>query len=274
MSNQHLTPQQLSRRQQTINFRNEHAEFPAMQKRWDDKEIDIFGFSPAAAIDAGVIAFAPETLPVFAAESGSAFLKDFAISSVKAFSRFTTKEAIKDIAKSKIGGNIRTGNEAPEGSGIADREHSKIPFGSRLLYKSLYSEVYKDPTGKIHVWGRPTSAPTKRNFIEHPVRTSREWGENALRAIGRSKYRKSDPLTKDMAKIQQMFGKADSIGGYSRGAALANYQPYDSDTQYNIYGPFTPQFMPDSRIPTQKYSWFDPAHNVVAKSINDFHIGF
>ena len=271
MSNQHLTPQQAARRQQTINFRNEHSEFPAMQKRWDDKEITIFGLSPTNVIEGGVMLFAPEA---GAAEFAGKGLWNATKAFAKGASKFTTKKAIQGAAEKKLIGKyaepMSTGKEAPEGSALADREHSKIPFGSKLLHRSMYSEVYKDPKGKIHVWGRPTTFPSKRNLAEHPVRTSREWSENALRALGRSKYRKSDPLTKDMAKIRKKFGKAESIGGYSRGAAYANYQPYDKDTQYNIYGPYTPQYMPDSRIKTQRYGGFDPAHDVFAKSINKF----
>lgn len=272
MSNQHLTPQQAARRQQTINFRNEHSEFPAMQKRWDDKEITIFGLSPTNVIEGGVMLFAPEA---GAAEFAGKGLWNATKAVAKGASKFTTKKALESIAQEKVLGNYADPggfkSKYDEGSALNDRKHSKIPFGSKLLHKSLYSEVYKDPKGKIHVWGRPTNSPlSKRNWFEHPVRTSREWSENALRALGRSKYRKSDPLTKDMAKIRKKYGKADSIGGYSRGAAYANYQPYDRDTQYNIYGPYTPQFMPDSRIKTQRYGGFDPAHDVFAKSINKF----
>ena len=139
-----------------------------------------------------------------------------------------------------------------------NKHRSQIPDGSTLLRESRYSEVYRDPDGKIHVWGKPTIAPTPKNVLLHPYSTGREWGENFLRRYN-PKYKKSDPVYRDMAKITKKYGSADHIAGYSRGGAYANMQPYSDKTEYTIHGPYTPHNLPDRRIKIRS-SWKDPIH--------------
>lgn len=139
-----------------------------------------------------------------------------------------------------------------------NKHRSQIPEGSTLLRESRYSEVYRDPDGKIHVWGKPTIAPNPKNLLLHPYSTGREWGENARRRFD-PKYRKSDPVYRDMAKIRKEYGRADHISGYSRGGAYANMQPYSNKTEYTIHGAYTPWNEPDRRIKIRT-SWKDPVH--------------
>ena len=139
-----------------------------------------------------------------------------------------------------------------------NKHRSQIPEGSTLLRESRYSEVYRDPDGKIHVWGKPTIAPNSKNLLLHPYSTGREWGENARRRFD-PKYRKSDPVYRDMAKIRKEYGRADHISGYSRGGAYANMQPYSNKTEYTIHGAYTPWNEPDRRIKIRT-SWKDPVH--------------
>jgi len=137
-----------------------------------------------------------------------------------------------------------------------NKHKAQIPDGSKLLRESRYSEVYRDPDGKIHVWGKPTIHPL--SVLSHPYSTGREWGENFLRRAN-PKYRKSDPVYRDMAKIRKEYGRADHIAGYSRGGAYANMQPYSDKTEYTIHGAYTPWNEPDRRIKIRS-SWKDPVH--------------
>ena len=153
-----------------------------------------------------------------------------------------------------------------------NRAKSKIPLNSTKLYESRYSEVYRDSEGKIHAWGKPTISPKPKNVLLHPYSTAREWVENRLRWIS-PKYKKRDPLYRDMAKIHDMYGDVDHISGYSRGGAMANLQPYSDKTQYDIDGAYTPWNEPDRRIPihtskkdyVHRYARFVSKHPVISR---------
>lgn len=118
-----------------------------------------------------------------------------------------------------------------------NRRMAQIPSSAKRVYESRYFEVYQDSQGKKYLWGKPTLGPG--SISKDPGGFAREWGENSLRALT-SKYRRSDPLEKDMAKIKQKFGRMDHISGYSRGAAAARYQRADNNTTSRIFGSYTP----------------------------------
>ena len=88
-----------------------------------------------------------------------------------------------------------------------------------------------------------------------------------MRGIFRSKYNRSDPIRKDMKNIRKKYGKSDYISGYSRGAVYGKLQPYSKDTEYDIWGPYTPGNDVDSRIKIN-YEKGDFIHNIFAKKIN------
>ena len=150
------------------------------------------------------------------------------------------------------------------------RSISGVKPGAKLLYRSRYNEVYRNPDGKIVGWGRPTMAPSVKNTLLHPYSVGREWGENLLR--WNPKYNKSDPVYRDLAKIHKKYPKMDILSGYSRGGAMANVQPYSKDTQYRMYGMYTPGGqLPDRRIRNRRSkklgkkffgfrTSFDPVH--------------
>jgi hypothetical protein len=113
-------------------------------------------------------------------------------------------------------------------------------------------------------------APSIKNTLLHPYSVGREWGENLLRR--NPKYNKSDPVYRDLAKIHKKYPKMDILSGYSRGGAMANVQPYSKNTEYRMYGMYTPGGqLPDRRIRNRRSkklgkkifgfrTSFDPVH--------------
>jgi hypothetical protein len=139
-----------------------------------------------------------------------------------------------------------------------------IPKEAKRVYDSRYFEVY-EYRGKKYLWGKPTLGPN--SFRKDPAGFVREWGENALRARS-PKYRRSDPLEKDMAKIKQKFGRMDHISGYSRGAAAARYQPADKNTTSRIFGSYAP-YAGIGNHRNRRRRRFDPIH-VGARGITKY----
>ena len=139
-----------------------------------------------------------------------------------------------------------------------------IPKQAKRVYDSRYFEVY-EYRGKKYLWGKPTLGPN--SFRKDPAGFAREWGENALRARS-PKYRRSDPLEKDMAKIKQKYGRMDHISGYSRGAAAARYQRADKNTTSRIYGSYTP-YAGIGNHRNRRRRKFDPIH-VGARGITKY----
>lgn len=137
-----------------------------------------------------------------------------------------------------------------------------IPKGAKRTYDSRYFEVY-EYRGKKYLWGKPTLGP--KSISKDPAGFAREWGENLLR-VGSPKYRKSDPLEKDMAKIKQKFGRMDHISGYSRGAAAARYQRADKNTTSRIFGSYTP-YAGIGNHRNRRRRKFDFVHDVFARPI-------
>lgn len=146
-----------------------------------------------------------------------------------------------------------------------NRSMAQIPKNAKRVYESRYFEVYQDSKGKKYLWGKPTLGPN--SFRKDPSGFVREWGENALRARS-PKYRRSDPLEKDMAKIKQKFGRMDHISGYSRGAAAARYQPADKNTTSRIFGSYAP-YAGIGNHRNRRRRKFDPIH-VGARGITKY----
>lgn len=146
-----------------------------------------------------------------------------------------------------------------------NRRKAQIPLDAKRIYESRYFEVYQDSKGKKYLWGKPTLGPN--SFSEDPSGFVREWGENILR-LRSPKYRKSDPLEKDMAKIKQKYGRMDHISGYSRGAAAARYQPADENTRSRIFGSYAP-YAGIGNHRNRRSRKFDPVH-VVARGITKY----
>jgi hypothetical protein len=146
-----------------------------------------------------------------------------------------------------------------------NRRMAQIPISAKRVYESRYFEVYQDSQGKKYLWGKPTLGPN--SFRKDPAGFVREWGENALRARS-PKYRRSDPLEKDMAKIKQKFGRMDHISGYSRGAAAARYQPADKNTTSRIFGSYAP-YAGIGNHRNRRRRKFDPIH-VGARGITKY----
>ncbi len=136
-----------------------------------------------------------------------------------------------------------------------NRRMAQIPDGAKRVYDSRYFEVY-EYRGKKYLWGKPTLGPN--SFREDPMGFAREWVENVQRARS-PKYRRSDPLEKDMAKIKQKFGRMDHISGYSRGAAAARYQRADKNTTSRIFGSYTP-YAGIGNHRKRRRRKFDPVH--------------
>lgn len=143
-----------------------------------------------------------------------------------------------------------------------NRRMAGIPTQAKRIYDSRYFEVY-EYRGKKYLWGKPTLGP--KAISKDPAGFAREWGENLLR-VGTPKYRKSDPLEKDMAKIKQKFGRMDHISGYSRGAAAARYQRADNNTTSRIYGSYTP-YAGIGNHRNRRRRKFDFIHDVFARPI-------
>ena len=145
-----------------------------------------------------------------------------------------------------------------------NRRMAQIPEGAKREYESRYFEVYRDSKGETYLWGKPTLGPN--SFRKDPAGFAREWGENVLRLD--PKYKKSDPLYRDMAKIRRKYGNIDHISGYSRGGAAAKYQSAKSSKSSRIYGPYVPYGgIGDHRARRRRK--FDPIH-VGARGITKY----
>ena len=250
-----IQARQAAKRQQTLDMRAQNVNNTVLEKRWTDEDIEIFGMAPDTFLEGALtfgFAFAAGTigkrLGKYAAES-------FATSGAKDIFGYT--DPVFGMGS----------KQRPEGTALtkANRNKSNIPKGSKLLSRTRYSEVYRDPKGKIHTWGRPTVSPF--SAFSKPYSVAREWKENTMRGIFRSKYNRSDPIRKDMKNIRKKYGKSDYISGYSRGAVYGKLQPYSKDTEYDIWGPYTPGNDVDSRIKIN-YEKGDFIHNIFAKKIN------
>ena len=252
-----IQARQAAKRQQTLDMRAQNVNNTVLEKRWTDKDIEIFGMAPDTFLEGALtFGFAPaagtigKRLGKYAAES-------FATSGAKDMFGYT--DPVFGMGS----------KQRPEGTALtkANRNKSNIPKGSKLLSRTRYSEVYRDPKGKIHTWGRPTIFPGPKQAFTKPYSVAREWKENTMRGIFRSKYNRSDPIRKDMKNIRKKYGKSDYISGYSRGAVYGKLQPYSKDTEYDIWGPYTPGNDVDSRIKIN-YEKGDFIHNIFAKKIN------
>jgi hypothetical protein len=144
-----------------------------------------------------------------------------------------------------------------------NRRMAQIPTDAKRVYESRYFEVYQDSKGKKYLWGKPTLGPN--SYRKDPAGFAREWGENLLR-VASPKYRKSDPLEKDMARIKQKYGRMDHISGFSRGAAAARYQRADKNTTSRIYGSYTP-YAGIGNHRNRRRRKFDFVHDVFARPI-------
>lgn len=254
-----IQARQAAKRQQTLDMRAQNVNNTVLEKRWTDKDIKIFGMNPITVLEGGMtLAFAPEVGLV--AGLGGMAKKSFASNMAEDIFGHKSMMNASDVFNSGSSKN-------PEGSALtkSNRNKSNIPKGSKLLSRTRYSEVYRDPKGKIHTWGRPTVSPF--SAFSKPYSVAKEWNENIKRGIFRSKYNRSDPIRKDMKNIRKKYGKSDYIAGYSRGARYGKLQPYSKDTQYDIWGPYTPGNDVDSRIKIN-YEKNDIAHNIFAKRIN------
>ena len=252
-----IQARQAAKRQQTLDMRAQNVNNTVLEKRWTDEDIEIFGMAPDTFLEGALtFGFAPaagtigKRLGKYAAES-------FATSGAKDMFGYT--DPVFGMGS----------KQRPEGTALtkANRNKSNIPKGSKLLSRTRYSEVYRDPKGKIHTWGRPTIFPGPKQAFTKPYSVAREWKENTMRGIFRSKYNRSDPISKDMKNIRKKYGKSDYIAGYSRGARYGKLQPYSKDTEYDIWGPYTPGNDVDSRIKIN-YEKGDFIHNIFAKKIN------
>jgi hypothetical protein len=199
------------------------------------------------------------------AEAGIATAKQWRSTAGK--SLFGTAKKQARVAKRKITKAVRVPykgksqlNSARSGG---NRRMAQIPTGAKRVYESRYFEVYQDSKGKKYLWGKPTLGPN--SFRKDPAGFAREWGENLLR-VATPKYRRSDPLEKDMAKIKQKFGRMDHISGFSRGAAAARYQRADKNTTSRIYGSYTP-YAGIGNHRNRRRRKFDLVHDVFARPI-------
>ena len=129
--------------------------------------------------------------------------------------------------------------------------------------------MYKDSDGKNYLWGKPTLG--LKGVRKDPMGFAREWGENRLRWFS-PKYRKSDPLEKDMAKIERKFGRMDHISGYSRGGAAARYRKVDKNTKYRIFNAYAP-YAGIGKVRNRRRKNFDFVHDVIARPMTKFTSG-
>jgi len=150
-----------------------------------------------------------------------------------------------------------------------NRRMADIPAEAKRVYESRYFEVYQDSKGKKYLWGKPTLGPN--SFRKDPAGFAREWGENRLRWLA-PKYRRSDPLEKDMAKIEREFGRMDEISGYSRGGAAARYRKVDKNTKYRIFNAYAP-YAGIGKVRNRRRRKFDLVHDVIARPMTKFTSG-
>ena len=252
-----IQARQAAKRQQTLDMRAQNVNNTVLEKRWTDEDIEIFGMAPDTFLEGALtFGFAPAAGTI-GKRLGKYAVESFATSGAKDIFGYT--DPVFGMGS----------KQRPEGTALtkANRNKSNIPKGSKLLSRTRYSEVYRDPKGKIHTWGRPTIFPGPKQAFTKPYSVAREWKENTMRGIFRSKYNRSDPISKDMKNIRKKYGKSDYIAGYSRGARYGKLQPYSKDTEYDIWGPYTPGNDVDSRIKIN-YEKGDFIHNIFAKKIN------
>lgn len=251
-----IQARQAAKRQQTLDMRAQNVNNTVLEKRWTDKDIEIFGMAPDTFLEGALtFGFAPAAGTI-GKRLGKYAIESFATSGAKDVFGYT--DPVFGMGS----------KQRPEGTALTEdnMNRSKIPKGSKLLSRTRYSEVYRDPKGKIHTWGRPTVSPL--SAFSKPYSVAKEWSENTKRGIFRSKYNRIDPIRKDMKNIRKKYGKSDHISGYSRGAVYANIQPYSKDTGYNIVGPYTPGNNVDGRIKIHREKG-DFFHNYFAHHINN-----
>lgn len=173
------------------------------------------------------------------------------------------KRKIGKAARVPYKGKSRT-NSAMRGE---NQDMAQIPLSAKLLYESRYFEVYRDPkTGKKYLWGKPTLG--LKGIRKDPMGFAREWGENRLKWLS-PKYRRRDPLEKDMAKIEREFGRMDEISGYSRGGAAARYRKVDKNTNYRIFNAYAP-YAGIGNVRNRRKKNFDVVHDLIARPMTKF----
>jgi len=149
-----------------------------------------------------------------------------------------------------------------------NRRMAQIPDGAKRIYDSRYFEVY-EYRGKKYLWGKPTLGLD--SISKDPMGFAREWGENRFKWLT-PKYRKSDPLEKDMAKIEQKFGYMDEISGYSRGGAAARYRKVNKNTKYRIFNAYAP-YAGIGKVRNRRKKNFDIVHDLLARPMTKFTSG-
>lgn len=181
----------------------------------------------------------------------------------------SARKQVKRKAKSVsnvVKKSTRYSGKSQENSAMVggNRRKAQIPLDAKREYESRYFEVYRDSNGDTYLWGKPTLSP--KSLRKDPMGFVTEWGENVKRLD--PKYRKSDPLYRDMARIKQKFGHIDHISGYSRGGAAAQYQSAKSSKSSRIFGPYVPYGgIGDHRA--RRSRKFDPVH-VGARGITKY----
>lgn len=184
--------------------------------------------------------------------------------SLKQGTRKTARSIVKAV-RVPYKGKSRT-NSAMRGD---NQSMAQIPRSAKLLYESRYFEVYRDSNGKKYLWGKPTLG--LKGIRKDPMGFAREWGENRLKWLT-PKYRRSDPLEKDMAKIEQKFGYVDEISGYSRGGAAARYRKVNKNTKYRIFNAYAP-YAGIGNVRNRRKKNFDVVHDLIARPITKFTSG-
>ena len=184
--------------------------------------------------------------------------------SLRQGTRKTARSIVKAV-RVPYKGKSRT-NSAMRGE---NQSMAQIPRSAKLLYESRYFEVYRDSNGKKYLWGKPTLG--LKGIRKDPMGFVREWGENRLKSLT-PKYRRSDPLEKDMAKIEQKFGYMDEISGYSRGGAAARYRKVNKNTKYRIFNAYAP-YAGIGNVRNRRKKHFDIVHDLIARPMTKFTSG-
>ena len=239
-----------------------HNKFEHFKK--NVKEAGIIGAEAVAAVATGGESLIAEAAGATAKNWGSTLAR-----SLYGTGRKQVKKQVKRVSnatKSFKRDFQHYSKKVQDNSAISggNRRMAQIPAGAKREYESRYFEVYRDSKGETHLWGKPTLGPN--SFRKDPAGFAREWGENFLRLD--PKYKKSDPLYRDMAKIRRKYGHIDHISGYSRGGAAAKYQSAKSSKSSRIYGPYVPYGgIGDHRARRRRK--FDPIH-VGARGITKY----
>jgi hypothetical protein len=184
--------------------------------------------------------------------------------SLKQGTRKTARSIVKAV-RVPYKGKSRT-NSAMRGE---NQFMAQIPTNAKRVYESRYFEVYRDSNGKKYLWGKPTLG--LKGIRKDPAGFVREWGENRLKSLT-PKYRRSDPLEKDMAKIERKYGYMDEISGYSRGGAAARYRKVDKNTKYRIFNAYAP-YAGIGKVRNRRRRKFDPIHDIIARPMTKFTSG-